>query len=862
MTFLNWSILLALSAMAIPIVIHLLNRSRAKVVDWGAMRFLTASLAARSRRIMVEELVLLVLRCLVVALAVLAVARPFLPTRPTLMLAVLIPAVPAGAVCAAVAGAMWSRKVLRLRLLVAAALLLVIPLAGGAYEQWYQASRWNFGGGSKDVAIVIDGSMSMTLSDGAGETNFDRAVREARAVVNSCGSGDGISLVLAGGSPRAIISSPTSKHNDVVAALDELEPTGGSMRAARVLRLALGTLVGGANPAKKIILITDGQQVGWDVRNKSPWRMLGAAISRQPTTADVIVRTLPAPRRLANVALAGITLGRGVIGTDREVSIDVRVSSTGTDPVSDVAVSLLVDGVQVGTKGVSRVPVGADEVVRFTHRFAKPGRHVLTARIEAQDALEGDNIASRVVSVRSGLGVLIIDGSPSPRPLSGAGDFLAIALSPPLAPTGEAGATPAVGGGSLLATTVVAAPDVAKLTDLDDYAVVVLADVSLLGSSLAGKLAAFVAGGGGLLIAPGPQCRPEFYNAWRDAAGRQIVPARLGQLKSVVESPARLSPSTFSHQALARIAADPACDAGRATFTSYWKLQLDPGDRDAGVGGRLDTSDPMLVERKCGKGVVLMLAGPLDVRSTNLPILNCFVPLMHEMVCYLAEPGLAEPNVRLGQDVMIELAGAEKLLKKGGKLEVVLPSGARRWATVTSVQGRARVRLSRADEPGLYRMLLPDTVAKSCPAMSPDGKGVPFAVLDDGSESVMAMLTDADLQIARKHMRKAPGREGSRAGKLLFCVETTGELLAAVSGGIPGWELWRILAVALVVALLAEVGLTRWIACQRRVSPGRASRACLPVGRFGDADDATSSRARDRAIFAPSAGHVPRTPKE
>lgn len=847
MTFLNWSILLALAAMAIPIVIHLLNRSRARMVDWGAMRFLAASLAAKSRRIMIEEIALLILRCLVVALAVLAVARPFLPTRPTLMLLVLIPALPAGAVCAAVAGAMWSRKVLRLRLLVAAALLLLIPLGCGAYEHWRQVSLWSFGGGSKDVAIVIDGSMSMTLSGGDGETNFERAVRDARAVVNSCSAGDGISLVLAGGAPRSIISSPTSKHNDVLAALDELEPTGGSMHAARVLRLASRTLVGGANPARKIILITDGQQVGWDVRNKAPWRMLGAEISRQPATADVIVRTLPAPRRLANVAVEGITTGRRVIGTEREVRIDVQIGSTGTEPVSDLAVSLLVDGVPVGTKGVSMVPVGAGEVVGFSHRFSSPSRHVLTARIEAHDALEGDNIASQVVSVRSGLRVLIIDGSPSPRPLSGAGDFLAIALSPPAAP---------VGGTSLLATTVVAAPDIAKIKNLDDYAVVVLADVALLGASPAGKLAAYVAGGGGLLIAPGPQCRPEFYNAWRGAAGRQIAPARLGQLKSIAQSPARLSPSTFSHQVLARITTDPASDAGRATFTNYWKLELDPGDSDVGVVGRLDTSEPMVVERKCGKGVVLMLAGPLDVRATNLPTLNCFVPLMHEMACYLAEPGLAEPNVRLGQDVTIELPGAEKLLKTGGKLEVITPGGARRWATVASGKGAARARFRQADEPGLYRMLLPPAVAKTCAAMSPDGKGVPFAVQDDGAESVMAMLTDADLQIARKHMRKAPGRDGPRAGKLLFRVETTGELLAALAGGIPGRELWRILAVMLVAALLAEVGVTRWIAFRRRVSPGRVGRARLSAGRFGTAEDATDFSAGEQAAFLPSAGRA------
>ncbi len=493
-------------------------------------------------------------------------------------------------------------------------------------------------------------------------------------------------------------------------------------------------------------------------------------------------------------------------------------------------------GARAGTTGVAPGPPGGGEGRGFEKGFARPGGHVLTAVIEAQDDLRGDNRASRVVSVRSAMPVLIIDGSPSSRPLAGAGDFIAIALSPPATDRGEA----------LLAATVVAAPDISNLTDLDDYAVVVLADVPLLGASLAGKLAAFVTGGGGLLIAPGAQCRPEFYRDWRDAAGRRISPARLGQLKSVAESPARLSPATFSHPALTRIAEDPASDAGRATLTTYWQLALEGGDLDAGVVGRLDTGEPLLVERKCGKGRVLMLAGPLDVRATNLPTLNCFVPLMHETVCYLAAPGLAEPNVRLGQDVTIELPGAEKLLKLGDKLEVVLPSGARRSATVAAAGGRVVVLFRQADEPGLYRMLLPPAVAKNCAAMSPDGRGVPFVVLDSGSESTMAMLTDADLQIARRHVRSALDRERARAGKMLFRVETTGELLAAVSGGIPGRELWRMLAVALVVALLAEIALTRWIARRRHVpSAGRVE--------FGAADDVTSFRARERAMLAPPA---------
>ncbi|GAG43096.1 unnamed protein product, partial [marine sediment metagenome] len=84
MTFLNLAMLTGLVAVAIPIIIHLLNRQRATIVDWGAMRFLLESLTHRSRRILIEEIILMALRCLVVALLVLAMARPFMPSRTTI----------------------------------------------------------------------------------------------------------------------------------------------------------------------------------------------------------------------------------------------------------------------------------------------------------------------------------------------------------------------------------------------------------------------------------------------------------------------------------------------------------------------------------------------------------------------------------------------------------------------------------------------------------------------------------------------------------------------------------------------------------------------------------------------------------
>src|SRR5690554_1450706 len=74
--FLNLVMLLGLGAIAIPPLIHLLNRRRFEVVDWGAMQFLQISETTR-RRLLIEEVLLMMLRMGLIALMVLGLAAPY-----------------------------------------------------------------------------------------------------------------------------------------------------------------------------------------------------------------------------------------------------------------------------------------------------------------------------------------------------------------------------------------------------------------------------------------------------------------------------------------------------------------------------------------------------------------------------------------------------------------------------------------------------------------------------------------------------------------------------------------------------------------------------------------------------------------
>src|SRR3954463_10259165 len=75
--FVTWGFVAAgLAAMAIPIIIHILNRRRFKTVTWAAMDFLLRAMKKNRRRLRFEQWVLLATRCLLVFLLGMALARP------------------------------------------------------------------------------------------------------------------------------------------------------------------------------------------------------------------------------------------------------------------------------------------------------------------------------------------------------------------------------------------------------------------------------------------------------------------------------------------------------------------------------------------------------------------------------------------------------------------------------------------------------------------------------------------------------------------------------------------------------------------------------------------------------------------
>src|SRR5262245_22387235 len=74
--FLNPGFLAVAAALvSVPIIIHLINRMRFKRIRWAAMEFLLKAQKRKRKRLIIEQLLLLFLRCLMVALVGFLVSR-------------------------------------------------------------------------------------------------------------------------------------------------------------------------------------------------------------------------------------------------------------------------------------------------------------------------------------------------------------------------------------------------------------------------------------------------------------------------------------------------------------------------------------------------------------------------------------------------------------------------------------------------------------------------------------------------------------------------------------------------------------------------------------------------------------------
>lgn len=709
LSFLNGAFLGALSLVSIPIIIHLLQRRRFQVVRWGAMEFLRLSQRNRSRRLMIEQLLLLFLRCLIIALVVLAICRP----------------------------------VVR---------LAGMPIAGTR--------------GQVHAVIILDNSYSMGYRDGgaSAETVFDRARKRALELVErGLRQGDAVSVILASDPPRVLVRKPSLDLKAVAVLLRRsVNLSDSGTNYGKAARLALEILGESNFVNREVFLISDNQAAGWDGQalDRAAWE----ALSERARVVMLPVRQGPA----SNLAVEWVQATRGLATVRSSTRVQASIVNRGTRAARDVLVSLEIDGKPQGPAQRVNVEPGQNALVQFNQMFDRPGVRACTVRI-ANDRLPADDAGYLALRVRDSVKVLVLNGKPdAATPQKDAAFFLQVALSPPAAAIGTEP--------SALEPRVLNQPGFGNM-NVRDYDVVALSNVANLSESDRRLLAEFVQNGGGAMIFLGDRVNSSLYNRDLYESQPSLLPARL---TSVESGKATLDPTSLDHPALQRFRGAQDVDVNTAEFDKYFKLDPKDGDKTVRVMARFTNGAPAMVEKSFGLGKVILVASTANTEWNSLPLKPVFLPLIHQMVGYLASGTDGTRNGLVGEPLVKPLS----LSEAGRKVVVTNPAGEQATLKPTVDDRGATVTVEQPQQAGFYRLAVDQ------------GSQDLFAVNRDTAESDLRSLDQPALK------------------RLLPVVEWTWiglneDLLSSLNQARQGVELWRYLLLAALGCMLLETMLAQ-----------------------------------------------------
>ncbi len=407
-----------LLAAAAPILIHLLNRRRFRLVPWAAMDFLRLAMQRSRRVLQLRDLLLLVLRVLAVVLFGLALARPYFAQGGDggwfFLVWIGLAAV------AAFAAALWatlSTRTSARKLGVGAALGAALLAAWGIFAFSQRTVESNEGLASNQepvhAILVVDNSLSMGRQQ-LNRTLLDLAKSRAAELVDRLPRGSRISVLPACGPRSQFSSEPFRTRQDALEAIAAIRLVDRRAGLAQVASLALEAQQTVPDlPAKRVIVFSDQQQIDWS----------RASLSTLSDLQDVqVVQLAPIAEQDNNAWVADLRLRDGVADVESTSAILVTVAYEGPDPRRDVQVTLAADGVTVASQTIDLQP-GQRQVLEFAHKFdvpVEPGRpaYSLVAASISSDQLPEDDYRPLVVPVLAALPVVFIDqhGGPGEDP--------------------------------------------------------------------------------------------------------------------------------------------------------------------------------------------------------------------------------------------------------------------------------------------------------------------------------------------------------------------------------------------------------------------------------------------------------------
>ena len=494
---------------------------------------------------------------------------------------------------------------------------------------------------SRHAIIVLDNSCSMRLRNGS-ETCYDRAKVMAEQILASLNKGDVVSLLLMSDVTRPVIKEATLDIGLVRRELKRSEAGWGGTDIGRALVAASDLLAASKKPRKEIFVVTDMQARAWGKKDLEPGDELKAALERIRKEAKAFVVDAGIDGGTGNLAVTGLVPLSKVIGTGSQAELKVEVTNFGNTKRAGAQVKSLVDRFNQNKEELD-IPAGGTESVSFTHTFHTEGAHLIQAEL-GDDRLRADNIRHLAVHVEKFVRVLLVNGETSEEPEENETYYIERALKPPSA---DGGIRVSHIEPSTITEFDISAADFAR------HRLVVLANLaSLAAKNAVARLEDYVNDGGALVIFLGDRVDAAFYNEQLFKGGKGLLPARLGEeTGSTGDDRTGLGIEAVKpvHPVLERFTGERAFYIKRIRFFRYFELKLPADTRDVRVVAKFETGSPAIVEKRFGRGRIMLFASSCDAEWTDFAKSAAYAVVMQDLADHLASGDYERRNILVNE---------------------------------------------------------------------------------------------------------------------------------------------------------------------------------------------------------------------
>lgn len=665
------------AAISVPILIHLFNRRRFRTIEWAAMDFLLEAERKNRRRILIENLLLLLLRCLAVFLIGMVLARPFMPSQ-------------------------WTGNLL----------------------------------GSNDFEriVILDDSLSMQATQD-NVAAFDQAKESLARMVRALATdrGNNSLTILTTTAPEERIRNANvvnaTTQDEILAELNTLQPSSKAGDIGTALQEVEQYLNSQPKNVNRVVyVISDMRDRDWNAPAPGdgagqPKRVLErlAKIASGCFVIDVgqgdgdnlIVQDV----RSEGLLVAGV-----------EQRFDVVVANPTAKAIEDVEVRLTVGDATPLLREIESIPANGTATATFSYTFIAPAKgdsdeeskspppvrisaEARSTRPEVVDRLALDSQSSFPARLLSGIPTLLVDGDPSATFGRAETFFLRRGLSP----RGEFRSGVAV--------------KVATETELDSlslerYQVIFLCNVFRLSDERIAALEEWVRTGGSLVLAPGDQVEEDYFNQKLYKGGKGLAPFELrGILGDETEEKwVHYTIEDQNHPAFKVFEGAGNPFLKDVKVFRYWNTAT-PGEKPANLSIPVRLSDLdhsiAVAEKTFGAGRVCAFAVTLDGDWSNWPDDPSYVFCMQELVRHLAGNTANAGLVRVSQPIkqwvdltqhrieaIVARPDAKKISVQASAVEVEAPAGGPPKVTPVKNQSLWRINYETTDLPGFYELQL------------------------------------------------------------------------------------------------------------------------------------------------------------